>query len=241
MKAQGWHFRLDGDEFDINGVAELFSDEVTTIKDENGRIYLVLDLPLTPNETQAAREAAEELLAKLNAIAQLVHGNHENVRIGAVGYKDSSGGPMQQFIGLSSIRGRSRVGAVFITNSGASSSVTTPAKKLGDRMLAAADKNEGLERALSLLGSLPLDWRGLYMVLEAAEDAHGGESGLIARKWVPDGQIKAFKATANSYKALRLEARHGTLRTGIDHARQTLTEAREMVTTIIAKWCKESI
>jgi len=240
MNAQEWHFRLDGDEFDINGLTELFSDEVRIIKDGNGRTQIVMDLPFTPNESQTARDAAEELLAKLNAIAQIVHGNHENVRIGAVGCKDPSGGPMQQFIhGRVSTRGRSRAGVGgIVTNSGVSSSVTVAPKRIGDQMLGSADKDEHLERALYLFGSLPLDWRGLYMVLEAAEDAQGGEKGLIAKKWVPDGQIKAFKRTANSYKALRLESRHGSLRKGVEQAQQTLEEAREMVRTIIEKWSK---
>jgi hypothetical protein len=242
MDAHEWHFALTGDDFDLSGIAGLFSDEAKIVKDETGRTELVMDLPFTPDESQAARDAGEELLAKLNAIVQVVHGNHENVRIGGVGCKDPSGGPMHLFIQVaSSIRSRSRVSASLTVTGGASSSVTAPPKTIGDRMLAAADKNDGLDRALYLFGSLPLDWRGLYVVLEAAEDAHGGESGLIAKNWAPDGQIKAFKATANSYKALRLQARHGSLKTGVDRPQQTLTEARDMVRTIIEKWCKANI
>jgi hypothetical protein len=32
-----------------------------------------------------AKDVAEALLAKMNAVAQIVHGNHQNVHIGAYG------------------------------------------------------------------------------------------------------------------------------------------------------------
>jgi hypothetical protein len=35
MNVHEWHFRLDGDQFDIKGIAELFTHEVKIIKDEN--------------------------------------------------------------------------------------------------------------------------------------------------------------------------------------------------------------
>jgi len=213
---------------------------VKIVKDETAQTHLVMNLPFAPSESQAARETAEELLAKLNAIAQIVHGNHENVRISGISCKDGSGAPMHQFIHPLGARSRFRAGVnLTVVNADFSSSITPPTKKIGDQMLSAADRDEDLDRALYLFGSLPLNWRGLYMVLDAAEYAHGGESGLIAKKWVPKAQIKAFKATACSYKALRLEARHGPLKWGVDHALQTLDEARQMVRTILEKWSKE--
>jgi hypothetical protein len=77
------------------------------------------------------------------------------------------------------------------------------------------------------------------MVLEAAEDGNGGEHGLIAKNWVPGGQIKAFKGTANSYRALRLEARHGSTQKGYEQAQLTLKEAAQMVRMILDKWCRQ--
>jgi hypothetical protein len=123
---------------------------------------------------------------------------------------------------------------------GGSEGSPTATKLIGDKVLEAADRNEHLDRALYLFGSLTPDWRGLYMVLEAAEDANGGESGLVAKNWVPQGQIKSFKATANSYKAIRREARHGSLRKGIVSATITLSEAYEMVRNILGHWADET-
>ena len=75
-----------------------------------------------------------------------------------------------------------------------------------------ARNNEPLRRALVIYGSLlPHTWINLYKVLEAMEDGNGGERGLIAKNFVPAGDIKNFKPTANSPDAIGLEAaRHGS-------------------------------
>jgi hypothetical protein len=239
MDSREWHFRLEGDEFDISGVTELFSDGVKLGKDVDGHPELIMVLQLSKDQFQAALDLATGLLAKLNGIAQVIYGNHENLRIIGVGCKDPAGGPMDLFIyATESIRSRARFGVGgSVTQSGVPA--LTP-QKIGDQFLNAAYKNDLLERALYLLGSLPLDWRGLYMVLEAAEDAHGGERGLIKKHWVPRGQIKDFKATADSYKAIGLAARHGSTTKGIDKPRLTLEDARAMVRTILEKWCRDA-
>ena len=77
------------------------------------------------------------------------------------------------------------------------------------------------------------------MVLEAAEDSAGGEKALIAKKWVADGAIKDFKATANSFRALRQQARHGSISHGVPEASQTLDDACKMIRTILQEWGKE--
>jgi hypothetical protein len=238
-----WHFTLEGDHVDIRGVTDLFASEVNFITDEFGKVHLVMELPFSTAESSAAQDAAEELLAKLNAIAQIMYGNHENLRIVGIGCKDPSGAPMHLFIHMSAgIRSHARVGGgLTVKNSSGSAEFSAPPVRIGDQFLTTADANEHLERALYLFGSLPLDWRGLYMVLEAAEDSHGGEAGLIAKEWVPDGQIKGFKATSCSYKALRLEARHGSIKSGIEQPKLTLAEARDMIRTILEKWMKERL
>lgn len=121
-----------------------------------------MDLPFTKDQSQEALNVAKGLLAKLNAIAQIMYGNHENVPIVGVGCKDVSGGPMHLFINLSdSIRARDRIGmGGSLTQSGVPGPLP---KKIGDQFLGAADKDTDLDRALYLFGSLSLDWRGLYM------------------------------------------------------------------------------
>jgi hypothetical protein len=238
-----WHFRLDGDEFDLKGVVDLFGSRVKITKDEQAKHHLVMELSYTTAESLEAYGHAEDLLARMNAIAQIVYGNHENVRIVGVGCKDRSGALMHLFIHMGeAIRSRARVGGnLTVGNSPGAADFSSPSIRIGDQFLAAADTSEDLERALYLFGSLPQNWRGLYMVLEAAKDGHGGWQALINHGWVRNGLIEDFRATANSYRVLGREARHGSVSSGIDKPRITLDEARDMVRTILEKWAKGSI
>jgi hypothetical protein len=77
------------------------------------------------------------------------------------------------------------------------------------------------------------------MVLEVAEEAHGGHHKFVEKGFVPKSQIGRFTATANSYKAIGLAARHGKTKGFIDTANMTLIQAREMVRSILEKWAKE--
>jgi hypothetical protein len=101
-----------------------------------------------------------------------------------------------------------------------------------------ARTNEPLRRALVIYGSLPHTWINLYKVLDAIRDGNGGMDGLKAKNFVPASDIEKFKATANSYKALGLEARHG-LDEGVPAARMTLQEAQEMFRKLFQAWINE--
>ena len=160
------------------------------------------------------------------------------MRIGAVEYVNPETGLVEQRIAVKGFRIRTRLYPVTVSTGDPDERPPTP---FGDQLLTAADQSAHFDRALYLFGALSPDWRGLYMVLEAAEDANGGESGLIAKGWVPTGQIGDFKNTANSYKALRLAARHGSLKTGTDNPKLTLEEAREMIRTILNQWSKSVV
>jgi hypothetical protein len=102
-----------------------------------------------------------------------------------------------------------------------------------------ARNNEPLRRAQVIYGSLKHDWGNLYKVLEAMEDGNGGEAALIAKHFVADGEIKNFKATANSFRALGLESGHGTTASGIPEPRMTLKEAEGMFRRLFHCWIQE--
>jgi hypothetical protein len=241
MSLYEWHFRLEGDETDIVSITDIFSLGANISKDSDGHNRLIMELPFTRTESQAARETAEGLLALLNAVAQIHYGNHDNVRISGVGCRQHPDEPLHLYIQMSaSIKGRTRVSAnLTIANSNDPVPIAPP--PIGDRILSAAEKDHHLERALYLFGCLPLDWRGLYMVLDAIREGNGGLKGLKTKNWVPASQIENFKATADSYKAIGAAARHGKINSGIDKPRLTLQEARDMVRTILEKWAKASM
>ena len=98
--------------------------------------------------------------------------------------------------------------------------------------------DEEVERALYLYGSLELNWKNLFMVLEIIEDYFGGEKSLIKTSLVSKNEIELFKRTANSYKAIGREARHGTIIFEPPPAPMTLARAQDMIRLLLIEWIK---
>ena len=222
METQTWLFELEGEHRDLETIVELFGD-CNQLLPAEGKWLLLTTLPSSMGAPDV-RVVAGERLARFNASAQVTYGNHENVRLGAMSCVDPSGGPATQFISATGIAGQSRVGG---------------GKLIADRLLAAADKDEYFDRALYLFGVVPHDWRGLSVVLDVGKEGNGKERGLIAKGWVPGSSIVDFRETANSFRAVGHQARHGGVKTGVPHASQSLEEARAMIRTILEKWARD--
>lgn len=101
-------------------------------------------------------------------------------------------------------------------------------------------------RALYLYGSLEPNWKNLYMVLEIIEDDFGGEkrlerSNLIVAKDFKD--VKDFKQTAQSYKAIGKEARHASLKGGYEPPSppMKLAKAHELVCSLLKVWIESKL
>ena len=102
--------------------------------------------------------------------------------------------------------------------------------------ISAGNKNKLVERALVLYGSLEHTWKNLFMVIEVVEDDLGGEGALIQTGWVLRERLKTLKHTANSFRALGSESRHGTDTKEPPASPMPLNEAREIVMNILQNW-----
>lgn len=222
-----WHFQLDGQ--NVNSLSDLVEEQAQIVKDANGQTHLVAKLPHDLEAPWEAKKDGEALLARLNAVAHVAHGNHSNLKIVGVGCKDPATGQVNDFILAPSFSSTSFIGMVIVGDG-------TPQKKVGDKFLAAAAKDEDLKRAQEIYGSVAHDWKGLYMVLDAAIQGHNDQQTLIDRKWVPQGHIKKFKHTADNYRATGNMARHGKTNLDPPKVPMTLEEARSMMRTILRKW-----
>ena len=73
------------------------------------------------------------------------------------------------------------------------------------------------------------------MVVDAIVDYHGGLRDLEEAKYYPR-RLDDFTATANSWKAIKLGARHGWTEQrggGIEEPRISLNDAREMIRQLL--------
>jgi len=218
MAAYHWGFELVGDECHVNTLIDLFDPEVIIMSKAGEPACLDLTFE-TSTKLEDVMDAAMELLAKLNAIAYTIYPNHENVRLGRIRCYDDAGRLINQVIQPESIPSRARV------SNG----------NVGARYLPAAETVPELDRALYIFGSLPHEWRSLYVVLEVIRGAHKGDD--FFKGW--GERVDDFKATAGSYRAIGIHARHGDLG-GASHPRMTLREANDLIRALLEKWMREA-
>lgn len=233
-------FRVEGETFDLENLVELFHTGTRRVIVHDGTHYLSLQMPAELDD-EGALIVAEDELAIMTGLAFLLVRNHHPVRIAGVSTLDRVTGKIRTTVygkGTASARGRLRGKGIVINSDGTVDEPPTPRESPGDVILELATGNEPLQRALFLYGRLSHDWRSLYMILEAIEDGNGGERGLVQKPWASE-QAKNFKTTANSYKALGTEARHGTTSKGVESPRLTLPEARKFIREILNSWIED--
>jgi hypothetical protein len=226
---------LEGDPMDLQLLSRSFPRGAVRVEKRKEHCVLILE-----NDSQ--REAAEVLadgakvLAQMTAIMLADGPNFRPPRIRGISHMMPDGSVGTTLNASLHIEARAAVSATvrligpdgkLIENKGPTDDQVT---------LQLAAKNEYLRRAQIIYGTLKHDWGNLYKVLEAMEDGHGGEAGLIAKHFVADSNIKNFKATANSFRALGLESRHGTTTAGIPEPKMTLKEAEEMFRKLFQGW-----
>jgi hypothetical protein len=73
------------------------------------------------------------------------------------------------------------------------------------------------------------------MVVDAIEDHHGGERELEKMDYCPR-ELDDFTSTANSWKAIKLAARHGRTTQGVEKPRIALNDAKEVIRKLMEGW-----
>lgn len=230
---------LEGADMDLRLLSQSFSTGPVRVEKREERHFLIL-------ESEASRQDADllaagtEALNQMNAIMLAGGSNFRPPRVRGI-TKQMADGTLRTFLNAAlHIESRSALfvnvrligpdGKELVENKGPTEDQVT---------LQLAAKDEHLRRALLIYGTLKHDWVNLYKTLEAIEDGNGGEKGLIAKNFVPGKDIKNFKDTANSWRAIELEARHATTKIGSPEPKITLAQAQEMFRKLFQSWIQE--
>lgn len=220
-----WQIELVGDEKDIELLEIFFKDTTYHIDTWEGRKLLTLP-EVSPNaDSEFVRAASNKIIDIINGAAKLYYKHFRGLSFFHVSRFDESG---------------KRVGFGYLT--APAQDFTLTAINPEDRTLFGwinlALDDEEIERALFLFGSLEQNWKNLYMVLEVLEDSFGGEAKLLIANLAPSDDIKLFKRTACSYKAIGRDARHGTLSFEPPLTPMALDKAQKLMRTLLQEWIK---
>jgi hypothetical protein len=220
-----WLARLEGDEQTLELLKEyLAGTDYNIIKDKSSYYLKVADLP--ENTAPAIlQDMASRLVELLNGAAKLYLGYFSGVTFYTVVRVCEDG---------------TKEGFGFLTLPKRSTRLTLPPIPDGtlETWICLGAKNESSARALTLYGTLDHNWKNLYMVFEVIEEDVGSEHVLIKSNWIPKERLKTFKRTANSFRAIGSEARHGKSKFAPPASSMSLGDAQELIKVLLKKWLK---
>ena len=220
-----WQIHVKGGEEEIRLLDGLLSKSPFEFKRAGKRNFLTLpDVPAdAPSE--AIKAAADQLIEVVNGAARLYYANFDPVSYASV-TRPKDDGTRQGYGYLTAQVGDN---AFTVVNPNDTTLLEWVEIGLAD---------DDVARAFLLYGSLEPSWNNLYMVIEVIEDDLGGESGLIDAGIVSGADIKLFKHTANSYRALGSDARHATLATEPPATSMSLAGAKDLIRDLLREWVR---
>jgi len=224
-------FSLHGEGFDLEILKDNFHSPRLTVEKIEDQYFLKIEGPWTGVE-ETDWNVAEDELSQINGIVKLLQPNFRPVKIAGIATQDPVTGKMTSTLRPRfAAEARSKAGAkVRLLKDGID--VTPVSLTEAEQILLSCDQHEHLARALLIYGALPHSWRELSMVVDAIENHHGGEKALQKMAYCPP-ELAKFTATANSWKAIKLAARHGKTSEGVEKPKIELNQAKEVIRKLI--------
>lgn len=228
-----WLVELKGDRSDLEYLCALPSQR-WKVTEQGGRHYLKSTVFDSPTDARDVLADASRTLDVMNGVARLVFPNFEGAKVNSIARVEENG-RCTQFIMPTGTRSAERSGIPTVVISGGHEPPEPPSIP-GSKWIEIAQKDESVATALALYGGLEHNWRNLYVVLEVIEDALGGNRLLINKGWAPQGEIERFKHTANSFRALGRQARHGITKWDPPRSPMSFNDAQSLIRNILYKW-----
>lgn len=189
-----WRAILDGHQFDLETLIELFPFRDPLIGNESGQ-WFVYSSEIDGPDGQPDSRAARALVDRLNGIARAADGGYRPVEV-----TDRYLGPdgaAAAVIGALAIEGRSRVSVSGAVVSGDPTPLPT-VQPTGQRYAQVLAADPDAAEAVRTLGQAAnLDWMTLYKIWEIIDHAFGGWRPIANNGWATKADIDRFTASAN--------------------------------------------
>jgi hypothetical protein len=230
-------FKLTGEGFDLDILRDHFRSPRATVEKIEDQCFLRIAGESWTGDDDADWSTAEDELSQINGIAKLLQPNFRAASLAGFSERDPVTGAMTSRVrGRVDVEIRTKVGISFsLVDSKTGNTIPRDSTTEGEKLLSLCDKHEHLARALLIYGALPHEWRELSMVVDAIVDHHGSKRELEKKDYYPP-KLDDFVATANSFKAIKLGARHGWTEQkggGVEEPRITLNEAKEVIRKLL--------
>jgi hypothetical protein len=242
----GWYAKLHGDGQVLAELVDRFTDprlRVTAEPDPNGGYYLTSTEFEGMTNPDDVRSTASELL---------------QIACGAIQVERDRPWPWPHVESLLRLKddGASRdfytLGPVFLfvppeavlglfpgneeIRESAERAIQSREQRLSEKWAKIALRSDDVRDALAILGRDDVRWHDLYHVFEIVESNVGER--IHREGWATKAEVKRFRRTANSRRALGREARHGHKQYSPPKKPMALDQARKLVFGIVREWLR---
>lgn len=224
-----WFVELHGHSIDLERLARAFSAGRVAIAQE-GDDYRLSDESLEESDdAEYVRGQLEGTIRRINALARIHFGEHEDVTPGNLGRPNETGGTDWFMYFHDSVRARA---SVTITHTGPDGKIIEPPNPLPG-WVALADGDSDVDDVLHFLAHPSPDWMDLYKAFEVVR----ADVGKIQdRGWASGGELSRFTGTANHQGAAGRAARHARAKNSPVANPMSLDEARTLIRSIVQAW-----
>lgn len=236
--------KLEGHAFDLDALVELFRvGEPKVGKEDDGYYLTSSDLDGLMDDGGRLFEAATRLLQRVTGVARMLDSSFRPVTLpGTFVEDDGTGtGRRHHVVQADTAVARSKACAVIVSTGDEQSLASEPPPPPppeGPPYIQLASSHPDVAEALEILGkpSVSLNWVDLYKLYEIVRDRVGNEQSLKAKKWVPNGELSAFKASANRPDVSGSGARHARMGGGPPKLTMTLAEGETFIRRLVVAW-----
>jgi hypothetical protein len=233
--AKGVKARLDGHQFDLQALTELFREGDPTVAKDADNFYLTSEeLDGLWSDPTELLSTAQSLLLRVNGTARILHGgSYRPVELR--GHFTDEMGKTQVFLQPHSAEIRMSAGTVVLSTNGEQPATPRPQ---GPQYLSKIADNRAVAEVLEILGKpVPaLDWFDLYKVFEIIRHAVGDEGAIKANEWASSTEINKFRESANRREISGSDARHARLPGSPSGRSMSINEGREFIRRLAKAW-----
>ncbi|NUV64874.1 hypothetical protein [Streptomyces sp. CAI-85] len=233
--------KLEGHPFDLDALMELFRDGDPKVSKEKDGYYLSsAELEGLMGDGGRLIEVANRLLQRVTGVARILDSSFRPVSLPGTFVEDdgAGNGRRHHIVQAETVEARFNAKAVAVVMDGQSSVPRPAPPPEGPGFLRLAMSHTDVAEALTILGqfSVSLSWVDLYKLYEIVRDSVGSEQALKAKKWVPDAELSAFKASANRPDVSGSAARHARMGGGPPKLTMTLAAGEDFIRRLVAAW-----
>lgn len=235
-----WMVRLKGENSDLRYLSARLSLPGLNVIEEEGSYYLKnVDFNSLTNAADVYQKAGE-LIPIIKGAVKVLSGGFCAIEVDYVTFIDDEGKRYNHYF-IEPACGQLRISGMdpeltVIKPNGTLDSSPNPNPSTLERYIEIARKDGKVNKALRFFSSSEPRWYALYKVLDVIEEDLGGGKKLEETQWASKEKIELFRRTANNFRAIGYEARHGHEKYQPPERPMSLSEAESLMADLFNKW-----